>query len=161
MPFYWQSGMALTPARLNRLIIARKTVDESVANNATLQDDDQLQVQAAANSTYRFRLFAVHNTPAAAGLRIGFAGPAGVAFQRVKFEAGPNASLQVGVLAAGSAPTTGGVTGTAADSPLECVGVVTVGATAGLIKFQWSQSTPNATAAIVRAGSYLELALTD
>ncbi|MEU6204600.1 hypothetical protein ABZ814_13545 [Micromonospora musae] len=161
MPFTWQSGMKLTPARLNRLLVVRKTADESVTNNATLQDDDQLQISVPANSAYRLRLFAVHNTAAAPNLRIGFAGPSGVSFGRLKFEAGPNANLQVGVLAAGSAPTTGGVTGTAADSPLEVVGVVTTGSTAGLIKFQWSQSVSNASAATVRAGSLLELALID
>lgn len=160
MTFFWQSGMLLTPARMNRLLVARKTADESVTNNATLQDDDQLQIQAAANSAYRLRLNAVHNSPAAAGLRIGLAGPAGVSFSRVKFEAGPNASLQVGVIAAGSAPTTSGVTGTAADSPLEMVATVTT-TTAGVIKFQWAQATANATASIIRAGAFLELALID
>ncbi|MFG3709477.1 hypothetical protein [Micromonospora sp. NPDC047730] len=152
-----QSGQRLTPARLNRIYLARKTVDESVVNNATVQDDDQLQVSVPANSAFRLRLFAVHTTPATPNLRIGFAGPAGVSFGRLKFEAGPNASLQVGVLAAGSAPSTGGVTGTGADSPLEVIGVVTTGATAGLIRFQWSQSVANAAAAVVRAGSFLEL----
>lgn len=156
-----QSGDRLPPARLNRLLIARKTLDESVANLAALQDDDQLQVSVAANSAYRLKLFVVHSTPATPGFRLGFAGPSGVSFGRIKFEAGPTGSVQVGILAAGSNPTTSGVTGTGADSPLECTGTVTTGATPGAIKFQWGQSTANAAAAIVRAGSYLELALID
>lgn len=156
-----QTGDKITPVRANRLLIVQKTADESVVNNAALQDDDQLQIAVAANSVYRLKLFVVHSTPATPNLRIGFAGPAGVSFGRIKFEAGPQSSLQVGILAAGSNPSTGGVTGTGADAPLECTGVVTTGGTAGLVKFQWSQSTANATAAIIRAGSYIELALID
>src|SRR5690606_29046795 len=58
-----------------------KTADESVTNNATVQDDDVLSFAVAANSSYiwELTLMATYSTAGGSpeGLRITFEGPSG------------------------------------------------------------------------------------
>lgn len=148
------AGQRPTAADLADLF-ARKTVDESLSSSTTYQNDDGLFVTGAANAVYVAWIHLVYQSPTAADFQYRFSVPSGATLPGWSF-LGVNAS-SVFVYGAANSGGVSGLGGTAADQVMDAWGPIIMGSTAGTIQVQWSQAVSNATATIVRAGSYLHL----
>lgn len=128
----------------------RKTADESIASLGSLQDDDQLSLTVnALNLRFRLELFLRYNSPAAAGIQIGFTGPTGAAITWLDvFGRTPVNALATGF----SLGTT-----TGAEQGAYIVGTFLMGTTPGKLTLQWGQQASNASSTFVRANSWLRL----
>lgn len=137
-----------------------KSADETVTSSTTLQDDDQLQIAVAANTSYWMRLFVMYTGLAVADLKVSFAGPAGATLRWVSDGIGGTGAAVVDQVSRtlqglGNSPSYGCV-----DGQQMCglgKGVLTVGGTAGTLKLQWAQLASSATATRIYAGSALIL----
>ncbi len=133
----------------------RKAADESVASNATLQNDDHLAVGVEAGKSYEVEgtifVTAANGTP---DLKLAFDTPAGTTLMigYVSAETATNEEVMT-VDGAGSAriqiPTNDTV-------QIAVHGTVEVTAS-GNLQFQWSQFASNASAVTVKEGSYLKV----
>jgi len=132
------------------LYIAVKTVDESVVNSTTLQNDDDLVIAVGANEVYFGIIFilpyAASSTP---DIKFAFAVPTNGAIKMLTFNLAVPADYY-------------DFTDTATKS-LEADGseyiwygfLYTGGDTAGNLQFQWAQKYSSATATTLKAGSCL------
>lgn len=140
--------------------LLKKAADESKSTNTTLANDNTLFFAMAANKNYSIRMRIYGVAPATPGFKYQIVGPASPTL--VLIETATRAP-------AASALTVAGTTGTAFPAAstaitgnatshfyLEIDVVVQNGANSGTFAFQWAQTSNNGTAAIVRAGSYLE-----
>lgn len=155
------SGHVVTADELaaRQTTIAIKTVDESLASNTTLQNDDELFVTVAANTTYKVEAVLIYSGATTGDMKVAFTWPTSatmpwgllgyttaLAFQAVAFSA-PSSGTPFSV----------GCNGAGNDLVLYLSGTLTVGSTAGTLQIQWAQAASDATATIVRAGSWLSL----
>lgn len=141
----------------------RKTIDESIPSNTTLQDDDALLFAIAASEVWQFE-FVVHASSASdtpdIKFSVTFTGAAGATGTWGHQGIQSTATTTPSVVAVSryvfdaSSPSVGGVIA-AADTPNRIVGVVVNSTTAGNIILQWAQNSSNATATTVKTGSYL------
>lgn len=137
--------------------IAVKAVNENLASNTTLQDDDELAIPIGANETYSvYGLLIASSTVATNDIKIGITVPAG-AVMNIGWM-GNNGTLTTannGMLrsSGGSSPLIS--IGANIINPIFLSGTVVNGATAGFIKVQWAQFASIATNTTVTAGSYL------
>lgn len=155
-------GSRLTPALLNPLYI-RKSVNESLSLNASLQDDDALVLPVLASAIYKVTAhirYTAGGAVAANGIKMGWSGPVGATFEWVghsKIDSdGANAATSIwmaglDITSTVSSGGAGGVTLVASPN-----GYLTTSA-AGSLRFRWSQHTSSATATVVLAGSWLDL----
>jgi hypothetical protein len=155
-PRDWTAGELVTEAIMDTHVrdnlktlehlIARKTADESLASNTTLQNDDHLLAALAANEKWLMRWVVIHSGGAtgAPNIKIAFTVPSGCTFNlsTVTFNAGGTAASR-----------RWNVSGTSSDllSPASSNPEVTViegrvhnGGTAGNIQLQWAQNTSSA-----------------
>lgn len=146
------SGMKLTPARLNSALLVSKPIDESVINNATLQDDDHLFLSVEATGAYDMTLRAFINANVNPDLKVGWSAPSGstMVWGVVDVQAGTTAGKR-------AITDTEGVVTSGANQMLLIVGTLFVGSTAGTFRFRWAQNGANAAASTVQAGSTLRL----
>jgi hypothetical protein len=135
--------------------VVRKSADESIAN-ATLQDDDHLQLQTVAGTAYEVEVLAIYASPAGAGT------------PDIKCELSEDATARgavqwLGLSTADAAQTlsttdvggTSATFGTAAAKRVLRALAVHVGG-GGLLKFKWAQNTVTAgSPTVVYAGSVL------
>lgn len=149
-----------------------KTGNETLASNATPQDDDHLFLPLEANARYTFKVHALHNTFSANGIKTSFTIPAGSALTRYTLGAlaigdGGNAGgyqyTQWNQQARGetSSPTsthaTGGLSqGSAWDQPHIVEGHILTGGTAGDMRLRWSQAGASGNNTTVFADSWME-----
>jgi hypothetical protein len=85
-----------------------KTSDQTVTNNATLQNDTELVVALLANKVYFVEFFIIYSGNDTTGdYKWQFSGPWNVATQAEGYYVTPNASLSIGITAAGG--TVGGL----------------------------------------------------
>ncbi|MGN9802073.1 hypothetical protein [Micromonospora sp. L32] len=166
------AGQPLTAQQLEDLrtfaipLMVVKTADESVASSATPQDDNELFLTVTAGAKYRLLMHLV----------VGGTGTVGDLFIRFNAPAGSKISAScagidvgaTGVVANMNAGAFNDVTtwpmpanfayGTVANpTGILCMGNLTVGATGGTFRLQWSQATSSATATTIKSGSSLEL----
>ncbi|MGC4891093.1 hypothetical protein [Micromonospora sp. DT227] len=161
-----QSGMRLTPARLNALspMIVRKTSDQSVTNSTTLVIDSQLSLPALAGAEYDVELMLIYEATAAGDFRCGLNFPAG-------------ATMTWGMIALDTAATSvyGDLRPTAYANPVYnnnfiiggaganqllalFRGTLIMGASAGTLYINFAQGTAAAgTSATIKAGSTLQM----
>lgn len=135
-----------------RPLFAEKTVDETVNNSATLQNDDQLVIAVPANTKWEVDGVFRFNSGTTPDIKAKFTVPASATLKWNFFaQAGTFLGFQQ------DETTTATVDGIAA--PVACLvkGILTVGATAGNLQLQWAQATANASNTIVQIGSYLKL----
>lgn len=140
-----------------RPLFARKTGDETIISNATLQGDDDLFVTVAANTVYEFRLRAIINSGTTPDFKMGWTFPTGLTMTYDLFEGeslGTVANIIQGPYIQTDVPP---VSTTGSDQPWIAQGLVIVGSTAGDLAWQWAQNTLTASNTIVRAGSHLLL----
>lgn len=136
---------------------AWKTVSESVTNSNVDQLDDELFLLVEPFSTYLVRGCFSVTGPSAVKLRIGYAVPANCQGRRHNVGPSSNATsttdaMRISVHAWPTAVSYG--TNTTAVSIIE-EGVLTTGATGGVLQVQWAQNFANATAVTLEARSFL------
>jgi ABC-type tungstate transport system permease subunit len=129
-----------------------KTSDESVASSTTLQDDNDLVVALEANSYYHFEVMHVYTGHSAADLKVGFTGPAGsTGHFSVRYSAAGagNAVGGAGALQSAVGSSTVSVSGS--------IGYIYTAGTAGNLQLVWAQNTSNATATVMKEGSWIRV----
>lgn len=136
-----------------------KAADQSKASDATLADDDTLFFPMLANTKYAFEFKAFFDTAATPDFKFAIDAPASPTILRLIRKHVDPAALTSLVVASevaevGSTALAGG-TGTNGGF-VEAEGIVHNGVNAGNLAFQWAQNTSNASATIVRAGSYIK-----
>ena len=147
-----------------RDLFVAKGADESVSNQ-TRQNDDELALTVAASAEYYGMLVAVYTGGNAAGdIQFAFTFPTGAACHFAG--PGPHNGIASGSAADGEwiarLGVTSGVTnipyGASATGLVATVNVhLITGANAGTLQLQWAQQTTNATATVLKAGSYMWL----
>lgn len=156
------TGEVLTAADTNvylsNSIAAIKTANESVTSSTTLQDDDELLVTVAANSTYEVSCVLRYDGATAGDINIQFVVPASATFdfsisrlQTGASDATADAEDSGSATAALGLGTIG--SGTTATANIR--GLLIVAGTAGTFKLQWAQLVSNATATRILTRSYL------
>lgn len=135
----------------------KKTADESVNADDTLQDDDHLQVALEASSTYAVRLVAFFDTLAAADFKYRILGPAAPVRVRrtLKNRGGGGGAIQsLGVKTDFDAADVQ-VLGTGVAGVVEEEMLIETDVTPGTLKFQWAQDAATTGDTTVFKGSYL------
>lgn len=143
-----------------------KSVDETRTSVTTVSDDGHLFASLEANSVYRFNSVLLFDGPEAADATITYTVPAGATGGWAPYAGTlgttvPDGSAQLKVAARqfGSNSDIGVMASSASLAGIIANprGVITTGATPGLLRLRWSQQTSNATAVTLRAGSTLEV----
>ncbi|MEX0877855.1 MAG: hypothetical protein WDZ40_03275, partial [Candidatus Spechtbacterales bacterium] len=138
--------------------IVRKTVDESLTNSATVQNDDELTFAIGANETYfvTFVLFYISDHTDG-DLRVTLAVPSGATLKfggvGISDDAATNSKFD-GNWAVGTTMFFGGI-GAGSRVPAILNAVIVNGGTAGNVTLQWAQRLADADATTVEANSYL------
>lgn len=140
------------------ILVASKTVDESVANN-TLQDDDHLAIAVVAGGWYAVDAYLDIEGDPAADFTMGWSVPAGAVMSWTEggVSAGNTNNIGSVKLQRNDGATASGVGIIAAGSAVCPRGVLRVAATAGTLRFRWAQTTTNAIPTVLKAGSWLRL----
>lgn len=142
-----------------------KSVDTSRASTTTYADDPHLTFQGVANQVYDVFIRVVFQAPVTPSIKFQFVFPSGT-FTGTDWEYAPGTTAgqsiwqpnpTTGALSSASpAPLVVGLTGSAANNwPARFSGRLALGATGGTCALQWAQNTSNASATILRAGSFL------
>ncbi|MEU4776865.1 hypothetical protein [Micromonospora sp. NPDC023633] len=167
MPIDFPPGTPITPDLLARLVPvwARKTLDQSVTNSATLVNDTVLAADVVAGAEYDIEAKIFYEAPTANDFKFALTWPSGSlcpwgALMLVNSAAGTSGDLAPFVFGnpvPGDFFVAGG--GGVGQQLLVLVkGTLVVGATAGKLQFQFAQSLAGAgTSAICKAGSTLML----
>lgn len=136
--------------------LVRKTADESKAS-ATIGTDNSLKLTMAANTKYSIRLKVFFTTAATPDFKYRVSGPAAPVLIRRYITRAVGGGVPA-MVAIGTAYDTADVAlaGSGNDGIIDEEIIVHNGANAGDLVFQWAQNTSNATATIVRAGSFIE-----
>lgn len=146
-----------------------KTADEPRQSVTAVSDDGHLFASLEANSVYRFRAMLLFDGPEAADASITFTVPSGASggWSPVGGTLGttvPDGSAQIKMAARqfGSNSDVGVMASSATLAGLMVLphGIVTTGATPGLLRLRWAQQTSNSTAVNLKAGSTLEVVKT-
>lgn len=143
-----------------------KSVDESRTSTTTVADDGHLFASLEANSVYRFSSTLLFDGPEAADATITYTVPSGATGGWAPFAGTlgttvPDGSAQLKVAARQFASNSdiGVMTSSATLAGIMAMprGIVTTGATPGLLRLRWAQQTSNATPVVLKAGSLLEV----
>jgi hypothetical protein len=139
---------ALLPLR------AKKTADQTLASNTTLQNDTALYTSTMdPNGVYEVLLYALikSNSGTNGGLKTSFSLPGSADFSNAIFE------LQAASRGPAANGTVSGITLATTNSILTIRGELVMGGSAGTLQFQWAQNSSNAATSVVSAGSFLLL----
>ncbi|HLC28314.1 MAG TPA: hypothetical protein VJL07_02590 [Dehalococcoidia bacterium] len=153
------NGAGANPAWTSGWITITKTADESITEDATLNDDAALLFAMAANTKYRFRLEVFFDTGASEDFKYRHAGPASPTLVRIKRRhLVPSATSYTGIAVetAFSASDVNLLSTGTNGGWFQLEGIIHNGANAGNFSLQWAQAAGGITSTVVRAGSYLE-----
>lgn len=143
-----------------------KTADEPRQSTTSVSNDLHLFASLEANSTYRFTSMLLFDGPEAADAKISFTAPSGAigGWSPVAGTLGTTtpdgaAQLKMAGRQFGAEVDVGVMASSATLAGLMALphGIVATGATAGTLRLQWAQSSSNATAVNLKAGSTLEV----
>ncbi|MEU9007948.1 hypothetical protein [Streptomyces sp. NPDC048551] len=143
-----------------------KAMDEPRTSVTTVSDDGNLFASLEANSVYRFSATLLFDGPEAADATVTFTAPAGATGGWAPYAGTlgttvPDGSAQVKVAARqfGSTSDIGVMASSATLAGIIAMptGIVSTGATPGLLRLRWAQQTSNATAVNLKAGSLLQV----
>ncbi|MFI5831075.1 hypothetical protein ACIA6C_28140 [Streptomyces sp. NPDC051578] len=143
-----------------------KAVDESRTSTTTVADDGHLFASLEANSVYRFSSTLLFDGPESADATITYTVPSGATGGWAPFAGTlgttvPDGSAQLKVAARqfGSGSDIGVMASSATLAGIIATprGIVTTGATPGLLRLRWAQQTSNASPVLLKAGSLLEV----
>lgn len=134
----------------------RKTADESVTSSVTLQNDNELVLDVAANTTYSFECVLGYTAGTTGDFKAAMNFPSGgTMFASVQRTDGSTyAEAAGGQILSGSAIAGGGL-GTTIPAMQLWRGIFMNGGTAGTFQVSWAQNVSNGTATTVKAGSIL------
>jgi hypothetical protein len=169
------SGGTVPTTLINQLIAglrqaygirATKTTDETVTSSTTLQNDDELSVAVAANTTYKVKFWLTVFGAAAGDIKVALTFPTGstcktfggLGMYNGSAAAATNADVEAHGYGSTSTSPTSSITFGVPDTNgivLTCEATIAVGPTAGAITVQWAQGTSSGTGTTVKAGSYL------
>jgi hypothetical protein len=123
--------------------ILAKSADTSRASTTTRTADPHLTIAVAANKIYILEMvvWATGNS-----VRAGVTGPTGASLIAQSLSAAATASFDIGSTIDMNVNTIG-----------TCLGLLSIGGTAGSFTLSWAQVTSSATASVVKRGSYLML----
>lgn len=139
-------------------IIVRKTSDESVISNTTLQNDDELFLAVAPNAVYEFDLNIWFDSSTTADFKYTVTVPTGATlyFSQTGFDAGGANHNDASVTVASGTTRDQFGNGVGTIRHFRLKGMCANGANAGNIQFQWCQNTTDATNTTVKANSTLK-----
>lgn len=142
--------------------VATKAALESLTNNITIQNDDELFLSVEANATYSVDLHLFYDAATAGDITIGWSGPAGAAMAWGMIAPHVNETSSTTVtnvtMPVFTISQTNDLGGGASVGTYAVVhGTLTTAGTAGNLNFRWAQRALSATATNVRAGSQLIL----
>ncbi len=143
----------------------RKSADESVTSDTTLQNDNELLFAVGANETWSFE-FTLFNTTGSPGLQLRLMMPANstslMGFVEMKRKddtsSGEDGNIVISIVNFGGKDYSNQIShtwGNTGTGYTRIFGTVIIGANAGNITLQWAQSSSSGTTAAVLAGSYL------
>ena len=148
-------GDPVGPVEVAGSITAVKTADESLASDATLNNDADLVIAVAANSRYSFELYIVAESASALPeIDIAFTGPAGSTVRYSMWSINEDGAALDDHADAGGTELLVDLPAALA-AGIHVLGTIVVAGTAGNLQFQWAQNVSNATAVIVREGGWL------
>ncbi len=136
-----------------------KSADESVANSTTLQDDDNLLFSIGANEVWEVD-FMIRVTGVNGRLKFALALPASATMwvtARGDNDDSNDDYLEMLTSGTGYTFSTTNFDYSDTGTMVELRGIVTNSSTAGNVVLRWCQASSNATATIVKAGSYLKV----
>jgi len=155
----WTVGRRVNPANMNGIKTAYKTLDETVTNSATLQDDDDLLFSVGSNETWGFQFNLLYSGTTGGDFRVALTFPSGASCPWGKI--GLNSSLAVDMVGF-DAPVSGAsvfqLGGNGATNTMTAIlfGTCFNGSTAGSVRLQFAQGTAVAAEiARMRKGSNL------
>lgn len=141
-------------------ILVFATADVSITSDDTLTADPDLRFDVGTGTDYEFRFVVYYNSHVSADFKYSLSGPASptrIVYQTAHLP--PDVALGGPVTAAAHTAFGDVVSITSAtetDGSVFIEGVVTVGATAGTIAFEWAQNTSNGGTTLRKWGSYVE-----
>lgn len=141
-------------------IVRNKPTDEGPITTTTLQNDNDLILPLAANSSYELDgyLFATGAAIGTADIKLGLTVPAGTTyhFTTQGYAAAVGTPVPDMSAARSSGTAAMGVNG-GSSSPVIIKGQVTTSSTSGNLTLQWAENTGNASGTSVLAGSWLKV----
>lgn len=154
-PNSWELVAAAGDARLTPVI---KTADEPVISSTVLQNDNELFFSVEANTKYAVKFVLLYTGATAGDFKVNVTVPAGAAYRLGVFgltetATGVTGPFQTSTITEASGSYTFGCSGFSAMATLD--GVITIGATAGTVQFQFAQGTSSGTATTVLTHSYV------
>jgi hypothetical protein len=138
-------------------IKAVKSIDETVNNSATLQNDDALVLAVNSTATYEVSGIIRYNSGTTPDIKFAWTAPASATFfwECIGLDTGASGVTGTVSRQALAIGDTVGIGGTGNDLAASIKGILTVASTAGNLQLQWAQNTANASNTIVRANSYI------
>jgi hypothetical protein len=150
-----QGATGATGAAGNSAVMVRKTVDESVTNSTTLQNDDNLKISLAADDVYEFSgMLFVSSTSATPDVKVTFTVPSGATIRWFGEGFGDGYSVSADCVSASGTTFTILLSANSL-ATVKFNGIVVNSTTAGDLQLQWSQVATNAAAVKVEARSFL------
>jgi hypothetical protein len=138
-------------------LFAIKASDESVSSSTTLQDDDDLVLSLAANTTYHIQMHAIWNAAASTpDVKYAFVAPASTTFQGSATSAVGGTGVSSQVYDESSSSISLNISGDGRYSWTNADITVTTAGTAGDFKLQWSQNISSGAATTCKASSWIK-----
>lgn len=144
-------------------IFMLKTSDQSLTSNTSLTDDTQLQGNVLATAKYVMECHIISSSPSAADIRFTFNGPAGCSidwvpyFPHINQTNGDQVQISFAHFSAAGTADGAGIGASGQNVVYQPRGLVMSTGTSGTFKFRWCQLVSNATATVVRSGSWIYL----
>jgi hypothetical protein len=155
---------ALTVTGIGQMLVARKTADQPISSNTTVQDDTHLSFSVAANAAYVVDGMLIYGADPGADIRIGFFGPASATFDwgvtgQDGTQNGTSSPVIVDSQAMGSSSffLGGNVAGNTKKMIGKLDGFLVTSSTPGTFKLMWAQAASSGTQTIMYAPSYMRL----
>ncbi len=140
-----------------------KTSDESRASSTSLADDSQLQGNIVSTGKYVMETHLICSSPSSADIRITFNGPSGCSIDWVPYfphtnqTNGDQVQISYSHFSAAGTADAGGIGASGQNLVYQPRGLVMSTGTSGIFKLRWCQLVSNATATVMRAGSWIML----
>ena len=140
--------------------MVRKTASETVTSSIVLQDDDHLFIPVVANGVYQVEVLLNITSSAggAGGMKIGLSTPTGSTSNVLsEININDNFHWTRAWLTNNTSYCTENTIDNTKNPAARMNGIVTVGATAGVIKIQWAQNSSNSDPSILLPPSFLKV----
>jgi hypothetical protein len=134
-----------------------KGADEPLASSTTLQDDDDLYIAVPANTSLLWvcKLSITGGSRGSSDFKWFWSVPDGMTGTYWATYEGTGGGQNTGQIRDFTTVNAVGTAGTSNPQPLEIMGSLTNGETAGTLQLQWAQNTSSSTDTTVKAGSLL------